>query len=299
MKKTKKRILGLLGLILVAAMTTIAILLPEPNVSATDMSSATDVILVRVVGDVPDVQITSPANEATFITPEQSLAFNYENVSDVTVEVDYTNKDDITTSYTIDNFDADYNPGDKTYNINLLGDNYGYGDYLIRVTGDGYNIESVAEDLVEFHFIPVYGEVEDEADDSIYLNLYYDTENENISTIGINIYDEDGNLVEKISSIVVQSPDTKVELPFSKNNLPTGNYSIEIIAYNGSGEELYLPYYADVYYEAELVPVPDTGMMFMGLSVSKADFLIAGVIIFMLVAIFGIVFVAKGRKRER
>lgn len=306
MKKTRKRILGSLGLVLVVVMTAVAMFLPGPEVSAVDMSSATDVILVRVVGDIPDIQITNIESGSIFITPEQSFGFDYENVSDVTVEIEYTDKDDVTTTYALDAFDANYYPGSKTYNLNLLDDNYGYGRYLIRATGDGYNIESVAEDLVEFQFVPVYGEAgKDKSDGLIYLNLSYDTENEDIATIEINIYDEDGNLVDEISPITVQAPDTRVELPFSENKLATGDYDIEIIAHNEASDELYLPYYTEVHYEAEPepepeppVPVPDTGMMLLGINVSKADSLITSMTVLILAAIFGIVFVARGRKKE-
>ena len=76
--------------------------------------------------------------------------------------------------------------------------------------------------------------------------------------------------------------------------MPTGNYTVEITAYNAEGELLYgKPYYTSVYYEA--IPVPDTGGMFVGLNISKTDYLITGLIIFSVTAVLGFVFVAKGR----
>lgn len=305
MKKTKKRVFGLLGLILVVVTTIFAAFLPGPGASAVGASSATDTVLVRVVGNVPDVHITNPANGSIFIIKDhQTLDFNYENINKATVVIDFTDKDGVTTTYDIDTFDSDYNPGSKTYSIDDY-DNTGikikdfYGRYLIKVTGDGYGVDNVTEDLTEVFFIPVYGEAaEDEDDDSVYLDLYYDTENEDISTIGVNIYDEKGNLVKKISPVTIESPNTRVELPFSENGLPEGNYTIEITAYGEDGEALYLPYYTDVYYKPTPVPVPDTGTFFTNLGISKTDYMITGLIAFVLVAVCGIVFVAKGRTRK-
>ena len=56
MKKTKKRVLGLLGLVLVIITTIFAAFLPGPEASAEGgITSVTDTISVRVVGSVPDI----------------------------------------------------------------------------------------------------------------------------------------------------------------------------------------------------------------------------------------------------
>ncbi len=309
-KRTKKRILGLLGLVLVIVATIFAAFLPEPEASAIDGAySSMDTILVRVVGDVPNVQFTSPENDSIFITPNQTLSLNYENVSTATVQVTYKDKSDMTYSCMIDMAYVDYKPGSLSYDLNLfepdLGQsceggpyiNGGYGEYLVDVSGEGYGVDNVAQDLVKFYFYPVYGEAEeDESDGLIYLDLHYDTQSDNIANIKINIYDEDGNLVSEMSQIGVTPPNTRAELPFSEKGMPTGNYKIEIIAYGEDGEALYKPYYTNVYYEA--IPAPDTGAFFRNLGISKADYIITALAIFLIVAVLGIVFVAKGRKEN-
>ena len=94
-----------------------------------------------------------------------------------------------------------------------------------------------------------------------------------------------------MSPINVASPNVRVELPFSEKGMPTGNYKIEITAYNEEGEALYKPYYTSVYYET--IPAPDTGAFFTNLGISKTDYLVTALIVFMLVSVFSIVFVAK------
>lgn len=298
MKKTKKRVFGLLSLVLVVATTIFAAFLPGPEASA--LTSVTDTISVRVVGSTPDINIISPSNNSVFVFPDQILSFNYENVGDVLATIKYTDKNGDTHNYNFVEFDANYDADTFSDELNLLGTNYGYGEYLLAVKGVGLAIDEETggrvydEDFVEFWFYPVIGEAsEDENDGLIYLDLEYDKENENIDTIGINIYDENGNLVTAMSPIKVKAPGDRVELPFSEKDMTSGKYRIEITAYNEDKEALYNPYITYVNYEA--IPVPDTGGLFMNLNISRADYLITGLLIFFPIAIFSLVFVMKGR----
>lgn len=297
MKRQKKRILGLLGLVLVAITTIFAAFLPGPEASAANITTVTDNISVRVVGDKPDVNITSPKNGSEFFTPIQSVHINYENVKTAVVTVYYTDKNDVKHTYTLDTIDANYYPGEKDYPLDLFSEDYGYGDYVIEVTGDGLMDGKFDEDLVAFSFYPVYGKAsEDESDGLIYLDLTYDTTNEEINKIVINVYDENGDLVSAFSPITVESPTDRVELPFADHDLKTGNYTIKITAYNADGEALYKPYVTGIYYET--LPVPDTGGLFANLNISRADYLITGLLIFFPIAIFGLIFVMRGRDNK-
>lgn len=304
MKKTKKRILGLLGLILVAIITIFAAFLPGSETSAVGATSVTDTITVRVVGSVPDINITSPSNNSVFIVPDLNFSFNYENVGDVLVKVKYTDKDGILYDYTLAEFDANYDPGTYSEDLKtLLEEQFGYGKYVISAKGigfiegeDGQHIYD--EDLVEFWFYPVVGEAaEDNNDGLVYLDLTYDKENENIKTIGINVYDEGGNLVKVISPITVKAPGDRVELPFSENDLASGNYKIEITAYDAEGNALYKPYVTYFYYET--LPAPDTGAVFGNLNISKTDYLVTGLLIFLSAAVLGIIFITKDRGSKK
>ena len=55
MKKTQKKVLGLLGLTTVGVMTAVAATMPGPVASA--ISNLTDTITVRVVSDAPNVDV--------------------------------------------------------------------------------------------------------------------------------------------------------------------------------------------------------------------------------------------------
>ena len=301
MKKTKKRVLGLLGLVLVIITTIFAAFLPGPEASAEGgITSVTDTISVRVAGSVPDILNVKPINDSVFIYPDQDLSFDYENVEYLTITIRYTDKDDVEHIIPLLEKDdpesfVDYIPGSYSTPLDLLAEDYGYGEYRVEIVGIGFNDVKDFE-TVEFALYPVVGEANEADDGKVYLDLQYDTENENINTIGINIYDENGNLVNVLSPITVNAPDMRVELPFAENNLPTGNYRIEITAYNAEGEALYKPYITYYYYE--MIPVPNTGALFSNLNISRTDYLVTGLIIFFLAAILGIVFIVKGRSNK-
>lgn len=297
MRNTKKRILGLLGLVLVVVITIFAAFLPGPEALAID--SITDTISVRVVGSVPDVEILSPANGSVFVYPDQNFSFSYENVEYIHAIIKYTGKDGVAHEFElIDDSESfvDYKAGTYSEPLDLLAENYGYGQYQITVTGDGYGgVKDFAD--VAFSLYPVYGEANETDDGLIYLNLQYDKDNKNIHTIVINIYDKNGYLVKAISPITVRVPGDKVELPFSENDLATGKYKIEITAYNAKGIALYKPYITYYYYEN--IPAPNTGGLFKGSNISRADYLVTGLLIFLSAAVLGIIFITRGKSNKR
>lgn len=86
MKKTKKKILGLAGLVLVAFMTVLALLLPDSGASALTTNPITDEVQVQVVGSEPDVTITSPGNDAVLVEPSQYFQFDFANVDTTSAE---------------------------------------------------------------------------------------------------------------------------------------------------------------------------------------------------------------------
>ncbi len=303
MRKTSKKILGVAGLTLVAVMTVIAILLPG-GASALETNPSTDEVEVRVVGSVPKVTITHPDSGSIFVEPQQYFTFSFENVNNVTAEVYYTDASGEEHVYLIDTLTPDYEPGSSSeYTLDLLSSQYGYGDYKIVVKGTGFD-GVTSEDTVAFTFCPVYGTVERVTDDGVYdIKLHYDQEAENLDTIILNVYDEAGNLVDVLSPALVKVPGTEVELPFGKNDLESGKYTIEIIAVNADGEPLAKPYYLTIDYTAPeddngggVAPAPDTGRFFGAINMSSADVVLTGVMVFAVVAIVAIGIIISTRR---
>ena len=309
MKKTQKKILGLAGLLAVSAMTVVAVLMPGPGALAATSTSMTDTLTVRVVGEAGNITIKHPTNDQILVNPDQSIDYDFEHIETVTATLEYTDLDGNTHTIDLGTFTHTFSPegrfGSNSIPINLA--DYGYGDFVVKLAGMGDD-EVPVEKFVEFSFAPVTGEAnQDPNTGDVVVDLDYDTDNEDIDHIQINVYDKDGNLIESLSPTNVPRPQTSVTLPFVGNEIPDGLYTIEIIAIDDAGEPLAPPYYTDVDYKTPVIPVPDaggesapnTGGFFVGLNISKTDYLVTGLIIFFIAGISGIVFVTKGRQGKK
>ena len=119
----------------------------------------TDTISVRVVGSVPDVLNVKPINGSVFIYPDQDLSFDYENVEYLTITIRYTDKDDV--EHIIPLLEKDdpesfvgYIPGSYSTPLDLLAEDYGYGEYRVEIVGIGFDDIKDFE-TIEFAFYPV------------------------------------------------------------------------------------------------------------------------------------------------
>lgn len=306
MRKTQKKVLGLFGLSIVAAVTAVAIITPGPKTSA--ISTMTDRIVVRVIGAGPNVDLSGVTNGATYVHPG-AITVDYENISSATVTVEYTNIDGEKIEKVIDEFTPGQNVGSRTYDIfgadaDLLGAGFGYGRYVLKVKGIGNN-NVQDEDLVSFDYVPLAATLtEDEDTGKYYVELDYDADdgtdagNGKVAELIINVYDGDGNLVTDISPIIVTPPTTKVEIPLAGAKLPTSEYTIRVTPYDRDKVALYTPSDLEIDYEA--VEVPDTGGLFKNINISKEDYLISGLLIFFVFAIVGFGIVARsGRSNSK
>lgn len=314
MKKTKKTILGIIGLTLVVAMTVLAVLLPESGASALDTNPITDEVKVRVVGSVPMIKLTYPENDTIFVDPTQYFTFEYENVETTTTEVRYTDASGTEHIYTIDTVDPDYVPGtSEAYPLDLLGTDYGYGEYKIVTKGIGFD-GVTAEDTIAFSFYPVYSTLTDgEGDGSYNLKLYYDEEAGDLAAIVVNVYDANGNLVEALSPAKVVPPADELNLAFAANELPSGEYTIEIVGVDSEGEELSAPYTIKLTYNEkksddddggddssdtkEDTPVaPGTGRFWGTGNISDSDILITALAVFVAAITVAVALIIRTKK---
>lgn len=315
MKKTHKKLFGFFGLGVVATMTVVAIALPSPGVSA--ISTVTDTITVRVVDDNVNVDINGVESGTTTINPEKDLTITYDNVTRLRVTLTYTDLNGNEQVFNLVDENVEPTPGSLPLNLNLDDPQYGYGNYVLKVVGDGP--AGVDEDIVEFSFIPFTAELDDnEESGKTYVDLGY-TDSEEASdkdAIGkfvIEVFDQDGNLVTPLSPITVLPPEKKVEVPFDQYDLPAGDYTIKVTAYNREDNELIVKLLTktikddggnegdgegDDDNKEEVIPVPDTGRLLNGANISQADFLITGMLLFLVIGISGVVYIVKHDSRK-
>ncbi|MBR2840059.1 hypothetical protein IKE82_01890 [Candidatus Saccharibacteria bacterium] len=300
MKKTHKKILGFLGLVSVVAMTIFAALLPTPSASATETATVTDVIQVRVLDETPSVSITNPKSGDLITSLDEPITIDYVYLRNYDVTVTYIDSDGIEHTELLASTTTPEETGEKSYSFREIGEEYGYGKYIIRVTGEGLDGSSV-QDSIQFEYAAITADVTmDDDTGTASVDLQYDTDDagldddEKVVKVVINVYDENGNLVPEISPIVVNAPNKHVEIPFGEYGVPSGTYKLILTPYNASGTALYREIVLYVKYEEMLVP--DTGGLFKGLNISQSDYLITGIGIFLVVGIGGIVFISRRGK---
>lgn len=311
MKKTQKRVCGLLGLVLVVAMTIFAVFLPGPGAAATEVTSVTDTITVRVLDAVPSVTITNPASGELVSTLETPISLDYYNMASYTLTIKYVGdgSDDESDSESGDSepeviasVDTPDEIGSDTYSFRPYGKEHGYGKYIVTLTGVGLD-GSAVEDAIEFEYVAVTASVDKNPNTGeISIDLDYDNtdedldDDEKVASVKIEILDENGNPVPGLSPIVVNPITTPVKIPFEEYGLPSGTYTAVITPYNASGEELYRTIILTIDYEEPIV-VPDTGSVYKGLNISSTDYLITGLLVFLVVGIGGLIFISKRDKK--
>ena len=235
MKNTKKRVFGLIGLAFIAAITVFAAFLPAPNAAA---GSASTAIRLRVVGEVPNVMITDgpesvvPQSTTPIVTtPNQSFTYINEKVDHIVVTLHYTDKDGNSQDVILDEYDSNYVAGGDTINLNL--DDYGYGNYIITVSGTGqYGAD---EDSIMFDYVPIDIDAEQPAIDENPIATYNYNADKTASA-ELNVYTDDNQLIASISPIPVTIGEYTSTLPFAENNLPKGYYKVEIVTYDEHGD---------------------------------------------------------------
>ena len=118
MKKTQKRVLGLLGLSGIVAMTAVAIVMPDPSASATN--SVVDKINVHVVSAMPDVNIGGIVDDGYYTNVERFFTVDYASINTLVVKLDYMDLDGNTITKEIDRLTIEDESGTRDYNIRLV-----------------------------------------------------------------------------------------------------------------------------------------------------------------------------------
>ena len=178
------------------------------------------------------------------------------------------------------------------------------------------NAGAYAEDSVYFEYIPaILTATQDEVSNDPTLHIEYygggslagielvvpkgDGKNDiefliKIENNKFNLYDADGNLIDTVST------DQDLTLPFSDYGVKAGTYNLIATPLNAEGDALYRPYTFSLTYDTLPTPItPDTGALFEKLNISRADYLLTGLIVFFSVAILGLIFTIKNHSKSR
>lgn len=308
MKKTQKTIFKLFGLSAVVAMTSVALLIPSPGASAAT-SSVTDTITIRVLDGVPATRINSPFSGEAITALDQPIDLTYVNMDNYTISITFIDKDGAEYTEVIETKEGIDGSGDARYDFRQFGEEYGYGKYVITVTGTGID-QSTVEDSIEFEYVAVLPTVNENTDNgNPIVDLDYVTDDDGLDEedvvdhIVIEVLDPDGNPIPGLSPITIKAPVKEIEIPFDQYDLPNGDYTLVVTPYNVNDEELYRQFTLIVHYQGEesmVVPsTADTGGLFKNLNIADSDYLITGLGIFLIVGIGSIIYINKRGKTSR
>lgn len=285
MRRAKKKFLGLLGLSLVAVMTTVAISMPTPEAAA--ITTVTDTIEVRVIGGTPAVDLRSSVEGKNVSSPHFTLNMDYENVARAKIYLRYV--DDGSEPVEIAVYNDLESPAGSIYAGFMLDK---YGEYIVTAEAFGYDGTPAPEDYIRFKYVPVVA--------SVSLNQVSGKYEITLESYGSDVNEVSyylGN--EEIATLTKDNFNQIVS--FSMAGRPSGTYTINVVAKSDTGAMIYSPLALTIDYEAAEVPnagTPDTGGLFKNLNISREDYLVTGLILFFVLGVVAFGIVARGHKKS-
>lgn len=309
MKKTTKKILGLVGLATVGLMTAIAIGIEpasalDPTSDPADDSASVEINVSVISSIETDGHIQKPLHGSTTANPKIPVEVVYSRALEIHYYLQYENGEVIELPATI--FEGQPS-GIDSWTLDLGQYGHGFGKYTLtaRVHGD---ID--VEDSVQFEYRSVsvddgiYEKDGIKTDDDGQITLHVDTDSK-VTTVKFELQDLDGNPVVGIDGqpIVLTygvGEINPLEIDFGAFGIPQGEYRFRITGYDAAGTQVGDVYYLYVHFWAANLPlVPNTGgSIFAGLNLSRSDYLTSGLIIFGLAAVIGFVFLRRRHSRH-
>lgn len=325
MQKTKKQLLGLAGLAIVAVMTAVAIAIPAPDAAAADEGGVQ--LNVRVGENNTSVNFISPVDGFKTANSNLAVSVNYSQAATVeyTLQLVDANGNPV--------MDASGNPQIKTFGpypvegtgthqstIDLKTSGFGFGYYKLTAKATGNS--GSKEDTTKFYYgamIVTNTGTTDAAGDP-----YFDIEiGENVDKVQIQVFDGDkplfvngGNQTPLILSrdqIDATTGKIHVALPFALYGIPSGQYTVVSIAYDDNDADIVTDRQTITYTKGGSTPVdpddpnkpvdpntpdtPNTGAILDDLNISRLDYLLTGLIAFGAVAGFAIYLICRRDRR--
>ena len=299
MQKTKKQILGLVGLAFVGLMTAVAYCLPAPSAAAE--SSNIDVV-VTVRPDNTSVAILRPADGDQTSDSTTTVVTEYSEAAKIEYTLIRTDADGQQTEITLPAYTPESPNGSHEFELDLS--QYGYGDFILTSTATGVG-GTVHEDSVAFSYqAAVINNDGTNEDGNPVITIDPSDEFDHGQ---IQVYDKDGNPVfvdeegNEVPIVVDRDdidPETgkiTVELPMSDYDAPEGEYTGLVVTYDQNDDVL--GEYTFTFYYKPTPKLPNTGSVFANLTIARADYIVTGLIFFGLVAGFAIYLI--GRRSHR
>lgn len=241
MKKIHKRLLGVGGLALVAAITTTAYYMPDAGAVSTTYSGQVD-INVNVISENPEIKINSPLDGSKLTTSNLHINTNYGDADQVeyilsngskTITIPSPELADNATGTTGSTGEHDFYYNLKEFNPNTAG----YGSYTLRVVVT--RLDSSVEDTVSFSYVPATiddGSIPTDENNNPIIDLNV---KESVVKVTAIILNQDGTEAFRVTEDTNGNSPFYMVLPFSEHqDVESGNYIVKFIthSYNGYGQ---------------------------------------------------------------
>ena len=309
----KKTIIGALG---IAGLTLIGGLALTNQTYAQETTSSEVTVQVKVLPNGQSVAIKSPNSDSKVLENQVPLNIDFTKSKTIEYEIKLTDKDGTTTTIANETVDVSNagaaNSGSKKIPLDMQQLTNGvFGKVSIKVTVDG---KAETADTVEFNYVPV--DVEKTQVNSNGYTGFRITHAAGVAKVKVTLKDKSGHKIGdkeiEITDPVAMTNGGTVELNSEEinNKLDKGDYTLEVTALNGAGDDLAKPELTNFKFTGKEEPatpdknggkkvpaIPNTGgSVFAGMNLSSSDFLASGIAVFAFLSLLAVVFLKKGKK---
>lgn len=316
MRKRKKQLLGILGLIAVFVMTAIAYALPTPDAYAE--SSVSDSVKVKVT--IPEsesrLSIISPKNGDVLTSQTNGnnlvdVKIDHQQVYKVKLNTTCRNEAGDVTANVNSESDTSNNPSGELDVTADLGKLSGVNYCRLTATGLDKNGNDAIQDIVEFTFRSVSVDIDDKTDENgnPITNIVI---SDDVVKVMVQVFDKQGNPifvnkdgtdepiwipVDKFFPIGDGNLSLSLSLPMKEYGAPAGWYDLVVVGYD-SKDAVVSMNVTEFYYGDETADVPNAGSIFKDLNISHADYIITGLVVFGLVSGFAIFLIIRNKRHN-
>ena len=316
----KKSIIGALG---IAGLTLLGGLALTNQTYAQEATSSEVTVQVTVLPNGQSVAIKSPTSDSKVLDNQIPLNIDFTKSKTIEYEIKLTDKDGTTTTLTNQTVDVSNagaaNSGSKKIPLDMQQLTNGvFGKVSIKVTVDG---KAETADTVEFNHVPVAVE-KTQTNERGYTGFRI-AHAAGVAKVKVTLKDKSGHKVGdkeiEITDPTAMTNGGTIELNSEdiNNKLDKGDYTLEVLALNGAGDDLEKPELASFKFTGKDEPakpedkpatpgknggkktpaVPNTGgSVFAGMNLSSSDFLASGIAVFAFLSLLAVVFLKKGKK---
>ncbi len=297
----KKQLLGFGGLAFVVALTAFATTLPT---GATSVGGNVEV-KVQVYGANFETLINKPLDSEVYSTAEIDFSETHSHAYRVDYVLERLNADgSVAETYSLDDYTVigEDVSGNTEFKLNM-NDYGGPGIYVFRSTITS-QYGGKKEDAVQF----IYAAISADQDDvvatatKVDFNVKYTA---GVKSLTYVLRDSQGNDLTDVFTTNTTSPETggsvDLSIDLTELGLQAGEYTIYIVGYDGLSGKGDVIDVASVYfrYSPEAPNVPDTGSLLSALNISRADYLITGLIVFVTISIAALIVVRRAHKKNQ